>query len=220
MSLNFNSRVLRVLDEIERFGLSHDPLQTDRQLKMLNLERSTAELIHLLLLSSARKRVLEIGTSNGFSAIVIGATLEVIDGAVPLTTIERDPLKMSAARTNIAHANLSSIVHVIQGSATAIVNELAGPFDCVFFDADRLSAREQLQILLPKLAPDVLLLADNVLSHPRELADYIEEVEQLPGFVSVTVPVGKGLHVAYRKNATWCAGTGCPPSNSNTNALC
>jgi predicted O-methyltransferase YrrM len=71
MSLNFNSRVLRVLDEIERFGLSHDPLQTDRQLKMLNLERSTAELIHLLLLSSARKRVLEIGTSNGLVRLLL-----------------------------------------------------------------------------------------------------------------------------------------------------
>ena len=202
MSLNFNPRVLRVLDEIERFGLSHDPVQTDRQQKMLNLERSTAELMHILLLSSARKRVLEIGTSNGFSAIVIGATLEAIDGAIPLTTIERDPLKVSAARTNIAQANLGFIVQVIQGSATEVVHELAGPFDCVFFDADRLSAREQLKILLAKLAPDVLLLADNVLSHPHELADYIAEVEQLPGFVSVTVPVGKGLHVAYRKNAT------------------
>jgi len=145
--------------------------------------------------------VLEIGTSNGFSAIVIGATLEAIDGAIPLTTIERDPLKVSAARTNIAHANLGFIVQVIQGAATEVVHELAGPFDCVFFDANRLSAREQLQILLAKLAPDVLLLADNVLSHPHELADYIAEVEQLPGFVSVTVPVGKGLHVAYRKNA-------------------
>src|SRR5208282_2944387 len=93
MSLKFNPRVLRVLDEIERFGLSYDSVQTDRQLKMLNLERSTAELIHVLLLSSARKRVLEIGTSNGFSAIVIGAALQVIDGAVPLTTIERDPAK-------------------------------------------------------------------------------------------------------------------------------
>jgi len=202
MSLNFNPRVLRVLDEIERFGLSHDPVQTDRQLKMLNLERSTAELIHVLLLSSARKRVLEIGTSNGFSAIVIGATLEAIDGAIPLTTIERDPLKASAARTNITQANLGFIVQVIQGSATEVVHELTGPFDCVFFDADRLSAREQLKILLGKLAPDVLLLADNVLSHPNELAGYIAEVEQLPGFVSVTVPVGKGLHVAYRKNAT------------------
>ena len=91
---------------------------------------------------------------------------------------------------------------MIQGSATQVVHELAGPFDCVFFDADRLSAREQLKILLAKLAPDVLLLADNVLSHPHELADYIAEVEQLPGFASVTVPVGKGLHVAYRKNAS------------------
>ena len=62
MSLNFNPRVARVLDEIERFGRSQDPAQTDRQLKMLNLERPTAELIHVLLLSSARKQVLEIGT--------------------------------------------------------------------------------------------------------------------------------------------------------------
>ena len=171
MSLNFNPRVLRVLDEIERFGLSHDPVQTDRQLKMLNLERSTAELIHVLLLSSARKRVLEIGTSNGFSAIVIGATLEAIDGAIPLTTIERDPLKVSAARTNIAQANLGFIVQVIQGSATEVVHELAGPFDCVFFDADRLSAPEQLKTLLAKLAPDVLLLARLFNSRPAAVKE-------------------------------------------------
>jgi predicted O-methyltransferase YrrM len=202
MSLDFDPRVACVLDEIEQFGLSHDPMQTDRQLKMLNLERPTAELIHVLLLSSARKKVLEIGTSNGFSAIVIGATLEAIEGAVPLKTIERDPVKVSRARSNIAQANLGFMVQVIQGSATEVVHELAGPFDCVFFDADRLSAREQLQILLPKLAPDVLLLADNVLSHPQEIADYIAEVGQLPGFVSVTVPIGKGLHVAYRQRAT------------------
>ena len=118
MSLNFNPKVTRVLDEIERFGLSHDPVQTDRKQKMLNLERPTAELIHILLVSSGRKRVLEIGTSNGFSAIVIGATLQAIDGAVPLTTIEQDALKVGGARTNIAHANLSFFVQVIQGSAT------------------------------------------------------------------------------------------------------
>ena len=202
MSLNFNPKVTRVLDEIERFGLSHDPAQTDRKQKMLNLERSTAELIHILLLSSGRKRVLEIGTSNGFSAIVIGATLQSIDGAVPLTTIEQDPLKVAGARTNIAHANLSFIVQVIQGSATEVVNELAGPFDCVFFDADRLSAPEQLQILLPKLESDVLLLTDNVLSHPQEVEAYIAAVEQLPGFVSIIVPVGKGLHIAHRREET------------------
>lgn len=202
MNVNFHPQVTHVLNEIERFGLSHDPAQIDRKQKMLNLERPTAELIHILLLSSGRKRVLEIGTSNGFSAIVIGATLQSIDGAVPLTTIERDPLKVAGARRNIEHAKLSFIVQVIQGSATEVVNDLDGPFDCVFFDADRLSAPEQLQILLPKLEPNVLLLADNVLSHPEEVEAYIAAVAQLPGFVSVIVPVGKGLHIAYRNKET------------------
>jgi predicted O-methyltransferase YrrM len=165
---------------------------------MLNLERATAELIHILLLSSARKRVLEIGTSNGFSAIVIGATLQSVEGAVPLTTIECDPMKAAGARTNIQHANLSFIVQVIQGSASEVVNELDGPFDCVFFDGDRVSAPEQLRMLLPKLESSVLLLADNVLSHPKEMEAYVEAVAQLPGFVATTVPVGKGLHIAYR----------------------
>jgi predicted O-methyltransferase YrrM len=199
MSLNFDPRVMRVLEEIERFGLLHDAKQTERKQKMLNLERSTAELIHILLLTSSRKRVLEIGTSNGFSAIVIGATLQSIEGAVPLTTIEQDPLKAAGARRNIQHANLSFIVQVIQGSATAVVTQLDGPFDCVFFDADRISAPEQLQILLPKLESDVLLLADNALSHPEEIEPYISMVAQLPGFTAITVPIGKGLHVAYRR---------------------
>jgi predicted O-methyltransferase YrrM len=199
MSLNFDPRVMRVLEEIERFGLSHDTKQTDRKQKMLNLERSTAELIHILLLTSSRKRVLEIGTSNGFSAIVIGATLQTIEGAVPLTTIEQDQLKAAGARRNIQHANLSFIVQVIQGSATPVVTQLDGPFDCVFFDADRISAPEQLQILLPKLESNVVLLADNALSHPEEIEPYISMVTQLPGFTAITIPIGKGLHVAYRR---------------------
>jgi predicted O-methyltransferase YrrM len=199
MPLNFDPQVLRVLEEIERFGLSHDAAQTDRKQKMLNLERPTAELIHILLLSSGRKRVLEIGTSNGFSAIMIGATLQRIEGAVPLTTIEQDPLRAAGARRNIQHANLSFFVQVIQGSATAVISRLDGPFDCVFFDADRISAPEQLQILLPKLESDVLLLADNALSHPEEIEPYRNLVSQLPGFTAMTVPIGKGLHVAYRR---------------------
>ncbi len=53
--------------------------------------------------------------------------------------------------------------------------------------------------LLPKLMPDVLLLADNVLSHPAEIAGYVQALETLPDFERVVVPVGKGLSVAYRR---------------------
>jgi predicted O-methyltransferase YrrM len=76
---------------------------------------------------------------------------------------------------------------------------LEGPFDCVFFDADRISAPQQLRLLLPKLERDVLLLTDNVLSHPGEVAGYLKEFEDLPEFLTTTVTVGKGLHIAYRR---------------------
>ena len=69
---------------------------------MLNLERSTAELMQILVLSSGRKRVLEIGTSNGYSALWLGSTLRRIPQAQRLLTIEHDAHKVQQARMNIA----------------------------------------------------------------------------------------------------------------------
>ena len=195
----FDAQILAVLRNVEAFGQSNDALETDRARRMLNLELNTAELMQILVLSSGRKRILEIGTSNGYSAIWLGATLRAIPGAECLTTIERDPQKVEQARANIADAGLNDTVIVHEGSATEIVAALPGPFDCVFFDADRVSAPEQLRLLLSKLERDVLLLADNILSHPGEVAGYLQEFEHLPEFVTTTVTVGKGLHIAYRR---------------------
>jgi predicted O-methyltransferase YrrM len=195
----FDAQTLNVLRDVAAFGQSNDARETDRARRMLNLERNTAELIQILVLCSGRKHILEIGTSNGYSAIWLGATLRGIPGAQRLLTIERDPDKAQQARLNIASAGLSETITVQEGSATEMVKTLPGPFDCVFFDADRISAPEQLHILLPKLERDVLLLADNVLSHPEEVAGYLKEFEHLPEFVTTTATVGKGLHIAYRR---------------------
>lgn len=194
-----NAQTLEVIREIEAFGQSNDAKETDRARRMLNLERNTAELIQILVLSSSRKRVLEIGTSNGYSAMWLGSVLRAITGAQRLVTIERDADKVQQARRNIASAGLSETITVHEGSATEIIATLPGPFDCVFFDADRISAPEQLHLLLPKLEHDVLLLADNIISHPDEVAAYLAEFNHLPDFVTTTATVGKGLHIAYRR---------------------
>jgi predicted O-methyltransferase YrrM len=195
----FDAQILSVLRNVEAFGQENDAQETDRARRMLNLERNTAELMHILVLSSGRKRILEIGTSNGYSAIWLGCALRRIPGAQRLSTIELNARKVQQARANIASAGLSDTISIHEGSATEIVKTLDGPFDCVFFDADRISAPEQLRLLLPKLERDVLLLADNILSHPEEVADYLKEFKHLPEFVTTTVTVGKGLHIAYRK---------------------
>jgi len=197
----FDAKILSVLRNLEAFGRLNDQRETDRARRMLNLERPTAELIQVLVLSSGRKRILEIGTSNGYSAIWLGATLLGIPGAQRLVTIERDADKVREARLNIASAGLSETITVHEGSAAEVVTILPGPFDCVFFDADRISAPEQLRLLMPKLERDVLILADNMLSHPEEVAGYLKEFERLPEFITTTVTVGKGLHIAYRRPA-------------------
>jgi predicted O-methyltransferase YrrM len=187
-----------LLEELAHAGARHDEQQTVHGKKRLNLETETARLLHLLLVSSRRKRMLEIGTSNGYSTLWIADALSSIPGAQPLITIERDPEKVEQARGNVARAGLGAWVDFCAGDASEIVSTLAGPFDAVFFDADRISAPEQLRVLLPRFEADVLLLADNARSHPDEIAGYLAAVDALPGFKSLVVPIGKGLHIAHR----------------------
>jgi predicted O-methyltransferase YrrM len=192
-----SSSVSAVLVELEVFGAEHDARDIAHAAKMLNLDRVTAELIYLFLTGMRRTRILEIGTSNGYSAIWLASALAATGGQ-PLLTIERNPEKIAIARANAGRSGVESHIHFLQGDATEVVAGLDGPFDTIFFDADRWTAPDQLRVLLPKLTPDALLLADNALSHPAEIAGYIEAVEHLPGFDSTTVTVGKGLHVAHR----------------------
>lgn len=191
-------RVREVLVELEAAGREHDSGEAVHAHRLLNLEPDTAELLAILVRSGRRTRVLEIGTSNGYSTVWLAWALRATGGR--LTSIERDAAKQAQADANLRRVGLRAGVDLICGDATAIVAGLPGPFDCVFFDADRRSAPDQLALLLAKLTPDVLLLCDNVLSHPTEVADYLAAIECLPGFSRVIVPTGKGLGIAYRAN--------------------
>ena len=195
--VTFGTELDQLLRELEIEGERNDAEQTDRKRKFLNLERPTAELVYMLLQASRRKHVLEIGTSNGYSTIWLGAALQNCADA-SLISIDASAEKLALARKNLARAGFEHRVELKLGHASEVVAGLKGPFDCIFFDADRISAPAQVQLLLPKLGDDVLLLADNALSHPDEIAGYRAAVERLPGFVWTVTPVGKGLHIAWR----------------------
>jgi predicted O-methyltransferase YrrM len=187
---------MRLLDEIEEFGRAQDDAQREHSKKMLNLEPTTARLLHFILRSARRRKILEIGTSNGYSTIWIAAAVAPAGGEV--ISIDRNPDKHALAQANLEKAGLARCVSLITGEAANTIPNLAGPFDAVFFDADRINAGAELQLLLPKLAQDVIVAADNVSSHPREIAGYLEAIRALPDFWEFTVPVGKGLSIAYR----------------------
>jgi len=163
---------------------------------MLNLEPETARLVHILARSSRAKSILEIGTSNGYSTIWLASAAAAAGGR--LVTIDHSAEKQVMARENLRLAGLLEWVELRNGKASTLVRELPGPFDLVFVDADRANAAANLQALLSKLTPSVLLLADNIHSHAEEIAGYLDAVNRLEGFHHVVVPIGKGLSIAYR----------------------
>lgn len=185
-----------LLSNLESEGQQHDQGEPEHDKRMLNLEHATAEVLALWIRSSQRKHVLEIGTSNGYSTIWLAWAVQPHGGRI--TSIDRSTEKHALADANLRRAGLRDMVDLVHGDGTAAVEQLGGPFDAVFVDADRYSAPAQLQVLLPKLPPDVLLFADNAISHPGEIAGYLAAVAALPGFEHTLIPVGKGLSVAYR----------------------
>src|SRR5436305_12737489 len=195
----YDADIRAFLTELYAAGQHNDSQQQERDKKMLNLETETAQFLNILVRSSQRTRLLEIGTSNGYSTIWLAWAASLTGGHI--TSIDRDAQKQLQADANLRHVGLRELVDLRCGDATEIVASLPGPFDCVFFDADRYSAPAQLSLLIPRLTPDVLLLADNVLSHPTEIAAYLRALEALPQFDRVVVPIGKGLSVAYRAAA-------------------
>lgn len=189
-------KLRELLRDMESHGRENDARVSERPRMMLNLEPASAELLSLLVRASGVRRGLEVGTSNAYSAIWLAWALAPAAGS--LISIDRNPDKHALARENLRRAELLNRVELRTGNAAEIVQQLSGPFDLVFLDADRRMFPELLQIVLPKLAAKALVIADNVLSHPEEIAEYLKLISSLADFQHTVVPVGKGLSVAFR----------------------
>jgi len=196
LSAVMDERLRKLLLELEAHGRENDARVTERPRMMLNLEPASAQLLSILVRASGVTRAIEVGTSNAYSTIWLAWSLAPAGGRI--VSIDRNPDKHALARENLQRADLLDRVELRTGDAAEIVRGLAGPFDLVFLDADRRKFPEIMEILLPKLAPKALVIADNVLSHPEEIAEYLKLISSLPDFQHTTVPVGKGLSIAYR----------------------
>ena len=188
--------LLVFLDKLAIAGEENDARETARPKRMLNITRDTGRLLWILVRAMGATRILEVGTSNAFSTIWLADAARSIGGRV--TTLERDPGKIALARSNLATAGLTDCVEIIEGPAADTLSSLPGPFDLVFLDADRPSYLAYLEVVMPKLRPGGLLIADNATSHAHELQDFLGRVKSDPQLCAVTVPVGNGEEIALK----------------------
>ncbi|MFE4393047.1 MULTISPECIES: O-methyltransferase [Streptomycetaceae] len=121
------------------------------------------KLLHLLAVTQGAKRILEVGTLGGYSAIWLARALPA-DGT--LLTLELDPRHAEVARGNLAAAGLAGVAEVRVGRAADSLAELVEqgvePFDLVFIDADKPSNPEYFRRALQLTRPGSLIIVDNV----------------------------------------------------------
>ena len=193
--MHMEANIQKLLGRLELEGIEHDKAEPEHSRKFLNLEPATAEVVAILLKIGRIRNALEIGTSNGYSTIWLASTIGPGGGRV--TSIERNPEKQAMARENLASVDLLRYVDLRLGDATEVVSTLQGKFDCIFFDADRISAPAQVDLLLPKVSLPLLLLADNATSHPDQIAGYLARIGKFEQISHTIITVGKGLSVAH-----------------------
>ena len=88
-----------------------------------NIDKDAGILLQALLFTHQPKNILEIGTSNGYSAILMAEVVSQYGGHI--TTIEFSEKRISLAQTNIEEANLSDYITILQGDAAEVLSKLS-----------------------------------------------------------------------------------------------
>ncbi len=169
-----------------------------RTWRMANVPPGDGRLLMILAAAVRSRRALEIGTSNGCSALWI--SLGQVETGGNLITLEIDPAKVVLARRNFRAAGISGRVRVIQGDARVTLARLSGAFDFVFIDAAKSQYVQYLELIYPRLAPGGVIVAHNVVDFAGELQGFLRKLRTYPDLVTEIVRQrGSGMSITYKK---------------------
>jgi predicted O-methyltransferase YrrM len=164
--------------------------------RMRALVPEAGRFINMLIRACGHKRLLEIGTSYGYSTLWLATAAQANGGMVE--TLELAPERFEASRQMFARAGLSSLIKQTQGDARQLIPTLEGQYDFIFIDAEKDDYEDFLDLTFARVRPGGIIMADNVLSHADQLGHYIEKAQHTQGLLSVTVPVGRGEEMSLR----------------------
>lgn len=182
----------RVAAEVLERSRAHDAQEGDRRRRYRNLEPESAALLSLLVVARRPRRVLELGTSNGYSTIWLGDACERI--GAPLVSVDVDEGRLAEAGRNLSRAGLDVELRR-QDAGEALRTSDDGAWEFVFLDAERDAYAGYWPDLGRTLAPSGVLAIDNVLSHADEVAEVGALIDAEPSMLSTIVPVGAGMRL-------------------------
>jgi predicted O-methyltransferase YrrM len=206
-----NEKIQNVLSRLEKdidYENSHrDEILSEKRLNCIS--KNIGMFYNILLKSINAKKILEIGTSVGYSGlwfadVVMSNTQSESNGKI--ITIEREKFKIDNATQNFEEAGVGSLIKIREGEARKILREIKEEFsenyfDFIFIDADKESYIEYFDLCLPLVRKGGIIGADNILFPERfneMMADYLSHVKSKPNVQSVTVPIDNGEEVTIK----------------------
>ena len=186
-------RTLRTfVDSLYAQNQAHDSAQPDRLQRYRNLEPESAELLAILATAVGPRRMLELGTSNGFSTLFLADVAR--DLGAELVSVDTDAERTAAAAANLAAAGLGSTADLRTEDAAAVLASSPDRcWDLIFLDAERPAYPSYWPDLVRSLAPHGVLVVDNVLSHADQVREFRTLVSADTRVRATVVPIGAGL---------------------------
>ena len=191
------------LDEIEKFAL---------ETQVPIIRKSMQGLLKFLLAYVKPKKILEVGTAIGFSALLMS---EYAPEDCHITTIEKYEKRIPVARENFKRAGKEKDITLIEGDAMEVLKTLEGTYDIIFMDAAKGQYINFLPDIMRLLPQGGLLISDNVLQdgdiiesrfavtrrnrtiHAR-MREYLYELKHNPQLETVILPVGDGVTLSTK----------------------
>lgn len=215
-----NERIAAYIRSLEKelpselYKLEQEAIQNEVPI----IRKETQGVIRFLLTVKQPKRILEVGTAIGFSALFMS---EYSPEDCSITTIEKVPMRLVEARKNLAsdafpHRNK---IRLLEGEAINILNDLVGQkesYDFIFLDAAKAQYMNFLPLLMKLLNKGGLILSDNVLQdgtvinsrysitrrdrtiHAR-MREFLYTITHMEELETIILPVGDGIAISYLK---------------------
>jgi len=193
-----------ILKDLEEFALENGtPI----------VQKETAKFLELMITINRPKKILELGTAIGYSAILMN---NASAGLSEITTIERDEKMIELAKANIEKYELQDKITILKGDCLEVLENLKEEYDMIFMDAGKGHYNHFLPHCLRLLKKQGVIIADNVLFRGmvaskelvqrrkitivKRMRSYLELVSSNDELITSVIPMGDGISVTVRKN--------------------
>ena len=190
--MSLSASFLNRVNELYQGFIKFDSTQVDRLNRYRNIEPESALYLAMQIRIQQSKRILEIGTSTGYSTLWLANAAQETDGQI--TTLEIDALRTAQAKKYAEELNLDHVIDFIVTDAQDFLQHSSEVYDFILLDAERNAYLNYWVYLQKMINPKGgVLIVDNVISHASEVKAFIQQVKQDGRFMTTTLSLGAGL---------------------------